>query len=212
LVSRSSIAALWDGAADSFDDEPDHGLADPRVRAAWAAALDSWLPGPPADVVDLGCGTGSLSSLLGERGHRTVGVDLSANMVRLARHKLGADASLLVGDASQPPLGEHTFDVVLARHLLWTLPDPVDALRRWIALCRPGGRLVLVEGRWAGADEDYLRGELPWTGGVTARTLTDSLRPHVSAIRTEPLVDPDLWGRTIDDERYVVIASVGHAQ
>ncbi|BFO20225.1 hypothetical protein SHKM778_66130 [Streptomyces sp. KM77-8] len=53
----------WDAEAAGFDEEPDHGLRDPRVRAAWAARLRTWLPGRPGDVLDLGCGTGSLSSL-----------------------------------------------------------------------------------------------------------------------------------------------------
>jgi SAM-dependent methyltransferase len=44
-------------------------------------------------------------------------------------------------------VGERRFDVV-ARHLLWTLPDPAAALRRWIGLLRPRGHLVFVEGRW----------------------------------------------------------------
>ncbi|MEU3532965.1 methyltransferase domain-containing protein [Streptomyces murinus] len=53
----------WDARAAGFDEEPDHGLRDPAVRAAWAARLRSWLPRRPADVLDLGCGTGSLSLL-----------------------------------------------------------------------------------------------------------------------------------------------------
>jgi hypothetical protein len=44
----------WDAAAAAFDDEPDHGLRDPGVRAAWADRLRAWLPGPPADVLDSG--------------------------------------------------------------------------------------------------------------------------------------------------------------
>ncbi|MZE76013.1 NUDIX hydrolase, partial [Streptomyces sp. SID5475] len=51
----------WDAAAPEFDEEPDHGLRDPAVRAAWSARLADWLPGEPSDVLDLGCGTGSLA-------------------------------------------------------------------------------------------------------------------------------------------------------
>lgn len=80
--------ADWDALAASFDDEPDHGLRDAEVRRAWAARLASWLPAPPGDVLDLGCGTGSLSLLAAEQGHRVTGVDLSPAMVELARTKL----------------------------------------------------------------------------------------------------------------------------
>ena len=45
--------------------------------------------------------------------------------------------------------GTGTIAVLLARHVLWALPDPAAALRRWTGLLRPGGRLVLIDGRWA---------------------------------------------------------------
>jgi SAM-dependent methyltransferase len=203
-----SIADFWDGAADSFDEQADHGLRDPRVRDAWAARLASWLPDPPTEVLDLGCGTGSLSLLLAQQGHRVTAVDVSPRMVEHARRKLAdVDVRVLVGDAADvPPLGRQ-LDVVLVRHLLWTLPDPVAALRHWVGLSRPGGRLVLIEGRW-GDTGSYVEAALPWTGGVTAATLVDALRPLVTELRVEPLTDPALGGREITDERYVVVAII----
>ncbi|GAA2445203.1 hypothetical protein GCM10010273_25690 [Streptomyces lavendulocolor] len=106
---RTPIAAYWDAAAASFDDEPDHGLRAAPTRAAWAAALRSWLPAGPFDVLDVGCGTGSLSLLLAEEGHRVTGVDLAPRMVGRARAKLaaaGRAGRFLVGDAVEPPTGE----------------------------------------------------------------------------------------------------------
>ena len=79
--SLSSAYTDWDAAAPTFDDEPDHGLRDPGVRQAWADRLRSWLPARPGDVLDIGCGTGSLSLLASEQGHRVTGVDLSPAMV-----------------------------------------------------------------------------------------------------------------------------------
>lgn len=218
-MPESPIASFWDDAAASFDEEADHGLRDPAVRAAWAERLRAWLPAGPLDVLDLGCGTGSLSLLLAEQGHRPVGVDLSPRMVEQARRKLSAagfDVAVMVGDAGNPPAeAGASFDVLLCRHLLWTLPDPEDALRRWAGLLRPGGRLVLIEGRWAAHDEpddgqSYAMGSasLPWMGGVRAGRLLGALRPLVKDARHEPLTDPVLWGRPIQDERYAVIAAI----
>ena len=48
------------------------------------------MPPSPADVLDLGCGTGSLSLVLAEQGHRPVGVDLAPLMVEQAQRKLTA--------------------------------------------------------------------------------------------------------------------------
>ena len=69
--------AYWNGQAARFDEEPDHGLRDPTVRDAWDRLLSKHLPEPPVDVLDLGCGTGSLTVLLADAGHRVHGVDLS---------------------------------------------------------------------------------------------------------------------------------------
>jgi SAM-dependent methyltransferase len=206
------VAAHWDEAAETFDAEPDHGLRDAAVRDAWAGWLRAWLPPAPSDVLDLGCGTGSLALLAVEAGHRVLGVDLSPRMVERARAKLGETATVLAGDAAEPPVGDRRFDVVLVRHVVWTLPDPHAALRRWVSLLRPGGRLVLVEGRWCGDADSRPYGEgtdrLPWPGGVPAAMLADAVAPLVARQRVEPLGDPALWGRPIDDERYALIADL----
>ncbi|MFF5965719.1 class I SAM-dependent methyltransferase [Streptomyces collinus] len=190
----------WDAEAASFDEEPDHGLRDPEVRRAWTGRLRDWLPARAGDVLDLGCGTGSLSLLASGQGHRVTGVDLSAAMVTLAREKLaGRDAVFLVGDAAAPPVGEQRFDAVLVRHVLWALPDPGRALRHWCGLLRPGGRLVLVEGVWGSTAPV----------GIPAERLTGLLAPIAGQVRLERLSgDRRLWGKEVTDERYAVIAQV----
>ncbi|MFE9997935.1 class I SAM-dependent methyltransferase [Streptomyces avermitilis] len=198
-TSAISADVDWDAESATFDDEPDHGLRDAVVREAWAARLRDWLPGKASDVLDLGCGTGSLSLLAAERGHRVTGVDLSPAMVGLARTKTaGRDAAFLVGDAAAPPVGEQRFDVVLVRHVLWTLPDPGRALRRWCGLLRPGGRLVLVEGVWGTVSPV----------GMSADRLTGLLAPLAKSVRVERLSDDSrLWGKEVADERYAVVAT-----
>ncbi|MEV0692085.1 class I SAM-dependent methyltransferase [Streptomyces sp. NPDC050388] len=188
----------WDLAAAAFDEEPDHGLRDPRVREAWAVRLRSWLPARASDVLDLGCGTGSLSLLAAEQGHRVTGVDRSPAMVALAREKTaGRDAVFLIGDAAAPPTGKRRYDVVLVRHVLWTLPDPARVLRHWRGLLRPGGRFVLVEGVWGTVSPV----------GIPKDRLAALLAPLTARVRIEGLSDEAaLWGREVGDERYAVVA------
>lgn len=212
----TSITAYWDAAAASFDEEPDHGLRAETTRAAWAGLLNSWVRPAPQDVLDIGCGTASLSLLLAEAGHRVTGVDLAPRMVDQARRKLetaGLPGRFLVGDAMAPPTGDQRFDVVLSRHLIWTVPDPQAALRDWVARLRPGGRIVLVEGRWreAANPTPYAEGaeSLPWNGGVNAKDLSVCVRPLVRDLHVEPLSgDSELWGRAVADERYALLADV----
>ncbi|MGV9791075.1 class I SAM-dependent methyltransferase [Streptomyces sp. NPDC003435] len=190
----------WDAQAPVFDDEPDHGLRAPEIRAAWTDRLRGWLPGQPSDVLDLGCGTGSLALLAAEQGHRVTGVDASPAMVERARAKLaGRDARVLRGDAAVPPVVDQGYDVILVRHVLWTLPDPAEVLRHWRTLLRPGGRFVLVEGVWGTVTP----------AGIPVDRLTGLLTPLAGRIRVEPLSgDPLLWGKSVSDERYAVVAEV----
>ncbi|MGW2211528.1 class I SAM-dependent methyltransferase [Streptomyces sp. NPDC001781] len=190
----------WDAQAPFFDDEPDHGLRAPETRAAWARRLRSWLPDRPSDVLDLGCGTGSLALLAAEQGHRVTGVDASAAMVDRARAKLaGQDARILRGDAALPPVAAEDHDVILVRHVLWTLPRPAGVLRHWRTLLRPGGRFVLVEGVWGSLSPV----------GTPVDEVTGMLAPLARRIRVEPLSgDPLLWGKSVTDERYAVLAEI----
>ncbi|MFJ4716958.1 class I SAM-dependent methyltransferase [Streptomyces sp. NPDC088785] len=194
----SGTTAVWDEAAATFDDEPDHGLRDPAVRAAWAERLDDWLPAGPAAVLDLGCGTGSLSLLAAERGHRVTGIDSAPRMLERARHKLADhDARFHLGSAAAPPVPPGAYDVVLVRHVLWALPGPEDVLRHWLTLLRPGGRLVLIEGVWGALDPV----------GIPADRVLDTLAPLVRTVRHTPLSqDARLWGGPVRDERYAVVA------
>ncbi|MGW4206525.1 class I SAM-dependent methyltransferase [Lentzea sp. NPDC004789] len=191
------MTTFWDEQAATFDDEPDHGLRDARVRAAWAELLLPLMPSSSSEVVDLGCGTGSLSVLLAAAGHRVQGVDLSTRMLSAAMAKAraaGVTAEFAQGDATEPPCASGSADVVLARHVLWALPDPATALEAWVRLLRPDGRLVLVEGHWSTG-----------SGLTTAECegLVRSVRREAMVTR---LTDPALWGREIDDERYLLVS------
>lgn len=207
-ATPEKIAAYWDAAAATFDAEPDHGLRSVVVRSAWRERLRQWIPDEGAAVLDVGCGTGSLALLLCELGYHVTGVDLSPSMVDHARRKTaGHDATFVVGDAgdaSAPPV-TGPFSVVLCRHLLWTLPSPVTALRRWLRMLRPGGHLVLIEGRWNMSPEPS---RMPWWGGVPADVLSAAVAPLVARVHIEHLTDPLLWGKEITDERYVLLAHV----
>lgn len=195
--STATTAAFWDAAAATFDDVADHGMRDPATRERWAARLRAWLPPEPGDVLDLGCGTGSMALLAAEQGHRVTAVDISPRMARLAGAKLAhTDARVLVGDAVRPPVADGRFDAVLVRHVLWAMPDPAAALRRWARLLRRGGRLVLVEGRWGESDPV----------GLTAADLSALAAPLAERTEIEQLAhDTLLWGRPVHDERFAAV-------
>ncbi len=191
----------WDKEALTFDREADHGLRDPAVRSAWRDLLLNALPPAPAAVLDMGCGTGSLSILLAEAGYTVTGLDFSPAMVVQAKYKAG-DAGLEIafqlGDAADPAIINERFDAIVDRHLLWALPDPALALQRWAGLLRPQGRMLLIEGYWhTGA-------------GLHASQVTAALPPSISSVTIKDLsAAAELWGYQVNDERYLVTARLG---
>jgi SAM-dependent methyltransferase len=197
----SDAVDLWNLEAPAFDEAPDHGLLDADVRDAWRALLLGVLPPAPAAVADLGCGTGTLAVLLAEHGYAVDALDFSPAMVRLAEAKVDAApapvrerVTVCEGDAADPGLAPASVEVVLCRHVLWALPDPVAVVRRWVAALRPGGRLVLVEGDWS-------------TGaGLSAQRCAEIVGESCTRVEVRHLPDPRLWGREITDERYLVVA------
>ncbi|GAB3392047.1 class I SAM-dependent methyltransferase [Humibacter soli] len=181
---------LWDDAAETFDDAADHGLADPRTRAAWRDLLLEALPGAPARVADIGCGTGTLTRLLTDAGYLVDGLDFSPEMVRRARQKV-PEARFVIGDAAAPGLDRAGYDVVLCRHVLWAMPDPALAVRRWVELLKPQGVMVLIEGRWGSA-------------GLTAREAQRIVLGSRREASVRSMSEPIYWGKVIDDERYMI--------
>jgi ubiquinone/menaquinone biosynthesis C-methylase UbiE len=190
-------AAYWNSQAATFDDGADHGLLDPQVRDAWRRLLLAHLPPAPAAIADIGCGTGSLSVLLAAEGYAVTGLDFAPAMVKAARAKARAadvGARFVLSDATEPALPPGSFDAVLARHVLWAMPDTGRALDSWLRLLLPGGMLVLVEGRWS-------------TGaGLTTAEAGRAVLHHRSDATITALDDPLLWGRPVSDERYLLVS------
>ena len=143
---HDELRDFWNRDAETYDRSPAHSASDPVEAPMWRAALARYLPPPPARVLDVGAGTGAMSLLAADLGHRVTALDLSPGMLAAARKKadaLGLDVETVIGNATDPPPGP--FDAVIERHLAWTLPDPVEAFGAW-RTAAPAGRMILFEG------------------------------------------------------------------
>jgi ubiquinone/menaquinone biosynthesis C-methylase UbiE len=154
---KATLTSAWDAGASTYDDAPRHGIRHGDEFAAWrrlvAAILGdpSHSPVPRLRVLDVGTGTGVVAILAAELGHDVVGVDLSARMLGEARRKTAA-AGLAIefreADAEDLPVGLVGFDVVVARHVIWTLPRPDRAIASWRSASRPGGLVAVIDGTY----------------------------------------------------------------
>lgn len=148
---KSEIAERWTAGSAEYDRHVSHGIHRSEEKDAWIAVLGGVLPQGALRILDVGCGTGAMGLLLAEMGHTVTGIDLSDGMMAVGREKARAanlPMTFQEGDAENPPFADETFDVVINRHLLWTLPHPMAAFENWCRVLKPLGTLVVIDGLW----------------------------------------------------------------
>lgn len=113
-------------------DQGSQGLVSPFLRSARMKAAIPWLRG---DVLDIGCGTGLLSTMVTGSyfGHDIDSVALETARVRYPQHRF----------STEMPRGEK-FDTVVALALIEHLKEPDQAVAEWAKLLRGGGRVVMT--------------------------------------------------------------------
>jgi ubiquinone/menaquinone biosynthesis C-methylase UbiE len=148
---KKAVRTVWDISSPGYDLIPGHRIGTLEERDAWQQELIRDLPPPPRKVLDAGCGTGAMGLVLARLGYDVTGIDLSGEMIGQARKKAeqgGISIGLVSGDVERLPFADGSFDVIVARHLLWTIPYPDKALREWFRVLVPGGRVLIIDGVW----------------------------------------------------------------
>jgi len=102
----------------------------------------------PGDrVLEVGVGTG-INAALYPRDCSVTGIDLSSPMLEKARERVARkgvrNVRLLQMDAANLKFGDDTFDIVYAPYVISVVPDPVAVTREMCRVCRPGGRIVIL--------------------------------------------------------------------
>jgi ubiquinone/menaquinone biosynthesis C-methylase UbiE len=149
---KEYVASQWNAWASKYDKQYAHGIKTEEENRAWRNLLEGALGKPPQKVLDVGTGTGFLAILATGLGHNCLGLDLSEEMLHVARVKAAAylgKVAFTCGDAENLDLPDKTFDVVMNRHLLWTLPKPEVALKEWYRVLKPGGRVIIINAAWS---------------------------------------------------------------
>jgi len=133
-------------------------VADTAVEAAIGAALADK---PIRALLDLGTGTGRMLELFAGEVERGLGLDLSLDMLSLARARLDRaglkHCSVRQGDIYDLALPRDSFDVVIIHQVLHFLDDSARAIREAARVLRPSGRLLVVD--FAPHDLEFLREE-----------------------------------------------------
>lgn len=178
---KEAIFDYWSRWAPRFDRSASH----VRHPEAWRAVIAAAVPGTSLRCLDLGTGTGACALALAANGHHVVGLDGAGGMLVECR-RVAAERDLAValvqGDVEAAPFADAAFDIVAARNLFWTLPDPDRAMREIVRLLRPGGTFLFSDGLW----------------------LTDSVPPEASShdmTAYAPLLDELPYHRGLSPEK-----------
>ena len=131
-------------------------VADEAVEAAIIKALADK---PFRSLLDLGTGTGRMLELFGPDIERGLGLDLSLDMLLLARDRLERaglkNCSVRQGDLYDLPIANDSFDVIILHQVLHFLDDGGRAIKEAARVLRPGGRLLVVD--FAPHEQEFLR-------------------------------------------------------
>lgn len=148
---KAAITRSWDNSSGIYDTCPGHQIGTKSEEDAWIYELRQGIAKPPLKILDVGCGTGAMGLLFAKMGYEVYGVDLSDAMMNQARIKAerdGLQIDLRKGDAENLPFAKESFDLIVNRHLLWTLLHPEIALNEWYRVLKPGGTLLVIDGVW----------------------------------------------------------------
>ncbi len=130
------VAADWDRQRDSVQGRPEH-------LDRLAESL-----GSTGTVVDLGTGTGILLSRLSRRAETVIGIDVSNEMLQVARRNVEAqglnNVDLRLGAVEHLPVADHQADAMVANMVLHHVANPADALREVHRGLRPEGLFLLA--------------------------------------------------------------------
>jgi len=135
--------AEFERDAAEYDQSPKYAT----LRRSYQMIADEALERPFRMWLDVGCGTGALLQMVGRQNRDAMlsGVDLSDQMIHVARSRLGENADLTVSDSEELPFDSGHFDLVTCTFSFHHYPNPQRVVREMARVLAPGGRVIIAD-------------------------------------------------------------------
>ncbi|MFB6702189.1 MULTISPECIES: class I SAM-dependent methyltransferase [Streptomyces] len=170
---------IWSGRAEAYARTYARLCAHPS-----AALLDAVEAGPGVRVLDVGCGSGTMSAAAVARGASVYAVDAEPGMAAATRRAVpGVTAH--IARLPELPYANDTFDAVVGNFVLNHVGRPLAALAELRRITRPGGRVAVTIWRAPGAPGQTLIARAAQTAGLTRPAWLPALAPEDDFPRTE---------------------------
>ena len=141
-VETDFVAGVYEKLASVYDL-----VFGPTLHAGRLQAMQRMAISPNDRILEVGVGTG-INLGLYPKDCKVTGIDLSENMLEKAHDRVAEKAMrnvrLLQMDATRLSFDDAAFDIVYAPYLISVVPDPVAVAREMKRVCRPGGRIIVL--------------------------------------------------------------------
>ena len=186
LKSRHKIAQMFDQIADRYDRA--NRILSLGQDMKWRKKLLQYLPKlDDLHIVDLACGTGDQIIALGEVDAKFFGLDISKEMLKVAKTKLRNDerVELMLGSALDVPLSDECAGAVTMSFGIRNVSDPGLCIQEMSRILQPGGKALILEfskpkNKFHKQMSDlYINHIVPWVGAkVTKKKATYAYLPE----------------------------------
>ncbi|MFC3745598.1 class I SAM-dependent methyltransferase [Paenibacillus sp. GCM10012306] len=172
------ISKYWTVSSEGYDKVIRAQFRSPKAVTIWKELLIEGLQGRQKQrVLDVGTGPGFFSLLLSQMGHQPTAVDASPGMIERAManfDRFGYKVPAFVGDAANlERIADNSFDAVVCRDVVWTLPEPQQAYAEWHRILKPGGVLIVFDGNYLYQEKHSLFHKLWYALSWTLILLTE---------------------------------------